>query len=303
MNRPHLSAMFTALVLASCSSSGTPREAPVPPAAAGDDVAATVNGVVINRAELALVMSAAPGPHGGGPPAPPETVLAHIIDRELLAQAALAAHLDRDAEFKTELDRREAQLAQWRREQLADLYEEHAASRRPEIGEADARQYYDANATKIRTEVRVGQIMLRDEARANQALADLRAGASFDDVAVRSFPAVPDLANKPWELGFLRWNQLPEPWRPVLDAIAVGQVSDVIRGPNRRFWILKVLERRENPELTFEAMRPLVTTVLQEQHAAEARTRTAAEARRSARIVIVNATPSAAPAPPPETEL
>lgn len=299
MNRLIL-ALLVLVVVASCSSSVPSRENRAPAVVVGGDVLATVDGVAITRADVEAASAVPPDGHGGGTAPTPEVVLESLIEKQLLAQRALAGHLESDAEYAQELARREAQLNAWKRDRLAELFEQQQANQRPEVSEADARHYYDANASRIRTEVRVSQILLRDEARIRQALVDLRAGATFDEVAIRQFPVVPDLANKPWELPPLRWTQIPEPWQPVIDGIAVGQFSDVIVGANHRFWIIKVLERRENPELTFEATRPVIATLLQNERSTTTRSRLLEEARRSAHIVYAHPpTAPAAPAPAP----
>ncbi len=291
-------AFLAFLVLASCSSTATPSQPPptVSVPVVGGGVLATVDGTAITRADLELATPSGPSPHGGEVPTP-EALLEHIIQQQLLANRAVAAHLDRDEDYQQELARREAQLAAWKRDQLSELYERRQAAHQPPVTEADARRYYDENASHVRTEIRVAQILMRDQTRIDQALRDLRAGTTFDEVAARQFPNVPDLANKPWELAFLRWNQLPEPWRAVIDGVAVGQTSDVIRGTNNRFWIIKVLERRENPDLTFEATRPLITALIQEQRRVEARARLDREARESAHVVYAH--PPSRPAPAP----
>lgn len=294
---------FGLLASCSCSSRNTRPASPQPPAppptvAVGGDVLATVNGVPIMRADLAVATASLAAGHGGDAPPTEEETLERIIREEVLAQRAMAAHLDGDAEYREELARREAQLAAWKRERLADLFHLREASRPSLITEADERRYYDANAARIRTEVRVSQIMLRDEARANEALRDLHGGATFDSIAARQFPVLPDRASRPWELPFLPWNQVPEPWLPVIDGIAVGQTSDLIRGPGGRFWIIEVLERRENPAQTFEATRPVIATLLREQSASGARTRLEQEARQAATVVYSHP-PTPEPSPEP----
>lgn len=285
MDRPRCFVLYFVLTLGACSSREVQPDAARPPRAVGGDVLATVDGVPITRAQVALATGAPPAGHGEVAPVSADAVLERLVQQEVLAQRALATHADRDADFLEELAVHEAQLDAWKRERLAQLYAQYEGRRRPPISEADARQYYDANITKIRTEVRVGQILLRDRARAEAALRDLRAGASFDEVAARQFPSLPDPTSKPWELAPLRWNQLPAQWSPVIDGIAVGQTSELIVGGGSRFWILKVLERRENPELTFEATRPLIGTLLREQGARDARTHLVENARAAAHIV------------------
>jgi hypothetical protein len=87
----------------------------------------------------------------------------------------------------------------------------------------------------------------------------------------------------------------------VIDGIAVGQTSDLIPGPGGRFWIISVLERRENPAMTFEAARPDIATILRGQGASGARTRLEQETRAAATVVYAHQpTPeAAAPGPVP----
>jgi len=67
----------------------------------------------------------------------------------------------------------------------------------------------------------------------------------------------------------------------------VGQTSEVLRGPNNRFWIIDVVDRRERPELTFEAMRTAITQTLQEERRLAVRSGEREDLRRDARIVYV----------------
>ncbi len=247
-------------------------------------VLVTVNGVPVTRDE---VQGAARGSlsHGGGAPERNDDALARLIDDELLAQRAVASGLDRDPAFREELRVAEARFRVWRRTQLAALVERRTNDADAGVSDADARRWYDANTARARAEVRVAQILLRDEGAAAQALRELRGGASFDDVARRLAVPGTDPAERPWVIGPLRWHQLPDPWRGPLDGLRVGETSAVIRGPNRRFWILKLLERRENTELTFESTRATIAQVLRDERAAAARTRLHDELRRGARIV------------------
>ena len=180
-------------------------------------------------------------------------------------------------------DRRaEARLRAWRRTQLAALAERQAGAEPVTVEEAQ--RYYTANEARVRGEVMVAQMLIRDEAAAESALRELRGGVSFDDVARRLHPNLADPAARPWEMGFLRWQQIPDAWRGPLDGLQPGQVSAVIRGPNRRFWILKLLARRQAEGVTFESVRPVIVQRLTEERRAGARDRLRAELLRGARV-------------------
>lgn len=282
MNLSRALPLALSLAVAACNPahSAAPTNAP----RVEGEVLATVNGVPVTRDE---VQGAAHGSlsHGGGAPERNDDALARIIDDELLAQRAVATGLDRDPAFREELRVAEARFRVWRRTQLAALIERRAGDADAGVSDADARRWYEANTARARSEVRVAQILVRDEAAAAQNLRDLRGGASFDDVARRLLPPIADPAERPWVIGPLRWHQLPDAWRAPLDALRVGETSDVIRGPNRRFWILKLLERRENTELTFESTRATIAQVLRDERAAAERARLHDTLRRDARIV------------------
>ncbi len=258
-----------------------------PPAVVGE-VLVTVNGVPITREE---VTSAARGPssHGGsGAAETPEQTLDRLIGEELQSQQAMRRGLDREPGFRADLARAEASFREWRRSQLATMLETQEQTARPAVSDADARAYYDANATRIRTEVHVEQILLRDEAAVARALAEVRGGAAFEEVARRQFAGIPDGAGHPWDLGWLRWNLVPAAWRDMAYTLPVGQTSNILRGPNNRFWIIHVIERREQPELTFEAMRPAVLQVVQEERRLSQRLGASDALRRDAHIVFVH---------------
>ncbi|MEI8259683.1 MAG: peptidyl-prolyl cis-trans isomerase, partial [Deltaproteobacteria bacterium] len=191
----------------------------------------TVNGHPLTRADVqASIRTAA---SHGGTAETEQDALERIIQEELVAQQALAMNLDADPAFREQDRLAEARFHATRRAQLAALFEQHQTAQRPAVSDAEAHAYYDANGARIRTEVRIQQILVRDEATAQQAAHDIQGGAAFEEVARRQFPNI-DATLHPWELGTLRWNVIPDPWRATLDTLTVGQTSDVISGPNHR---------------------------------------------------------------------
>jgi parvulin-like peptidyl-prolyl isomerase len=178
----------------------------------------------------------------------------------------------------------EAQINAFKRKQLADLFWREIA-KRAVISEAEAKKYFAENAARIRTELRVWQILRRKESLIDQALNDLEQGTSFEEVAGRQFPKLPKTAGAPWDLGYLRWKQVPKAWRNVVYDLKKGEVSGVIRGPNNRFWIIKLIDKRENPDITFESIKPTIMEVLKNAKIEELREKTDRDLRAKASIV------------------
>ena len=289
MLTPRTGLFLSALAFASgCNSAHPARVTRDAATATAEGLLVTVNGHPLTRADVQVSIRTA-STHGGAAETESEA-LERIIHEELLAQHALELNLDADPAFRDPDRLAEARFLAARRSQLAALYERHQSAQRPTVSDAEVRAYYTANATRIRSEVRIQQILVRDEAVARQAVADLRGGAAFEEVAARQFPGVSPTLH-PWDLGFLRWNVTPDAWRTTVDGMTAGQTSDVISGPNHRYWVIKLLERREVPDITVDVARPAIIERLQEQHTVALRTDEAAALRRRAQIVYPAARP------------
>ena len=68
----------------------------------------------------------------------------------------------------------------------------------------------------------------------------------------------------------------------------------VIRGPNNRFWIIKLIDKRENPSITFESIKPSIMEVLESAKIEALREQDDRELRAEANIVYTEAPLNAA---------
>ena len=130
-------------------------------------------------------------------------------------------------------------------------------------------------------------MLRRDRAQAEALLAQLEAGTPFEEVAAGQFPEA-HRASRPWDLGFLRWAQLPEPWREVIPDLSAGQSSGIIAGPGGRFWIIHLVAERQDPTVDFESARPALENALRARAVDEARARIGRELRERATIEYVD---------------
>ena len=277
-----LSQLCLVIVLgASCTQGG----AQAPATGKGSAVVATVNGVALTEADVQLGLRATG--HGSDPSMTErrKAVITGLIHDELARQRAVELGLEPEGAGAEELARAESILNATRRKVMAEAYFSKQILKKAEPSDQDARAFFDANAELIRSEYHLSQIFLRDEVAITQAQRELQDGVPFEDVARRQFAGLPEGVGLPWELGFLSWKQLPEPWRPVLQTLSAGDVSGVIRGPGGRFWILKLVERRINSELTFEQVRPLIVEDLRRARLELLTLQADQDLRKSARIV------------------
>jgi len=247
-------------------------------------VLATVNDVPITEEDVRYA-SARTGAHKtGGRAATKKDLLETIIRQELIYQRAVELGLEADPNYQEDLRKLEAQVKAFKRERLSQVYFQREIPRQAEVSDAEAREYYAKNTARLRTEFKVWQILKRNKDQIDQVLKDLVRGERFEDVAGKGLPKLPAGVNKPWELGYLRWEQLPEPWRDVVYALKPGERSGIIRGANNRFWIIKLIDRRENSAVSFEDSKPSIMKMLRAEKMQRLREGISRDIREKARI-------------------
>lgn len=229
-----------------------PTATPVPPTATPEPAAATVNGEIISiadyRAELARYQSAqqAMGRTVGEAEAG-ETVLEDLIDQVLLAQAARAAGYElSETELQARIDGLAAarggsdQLAVW---ETAHGYsgQEFERALKRSIEAAWMRDKIIAEVPASAEQVRLQQILVYDPEAANQALARLKNGADFADLAASYDPVTHG------ELGWVPMGYLLDAKvEAAAFALQPGTYSEIIAS-DVGYHILKVIERGEHP--------------------------------------------------------
>ena len=277
-NRQSLTAL--PLALAILGAPGCRGQEP-PPAPKG--LLATVNGRPLVEADLVQRLQRESN-QSVLRPEHKKNLLEATIAEEIAAQEAVALGLDRDPKYQEELEERQAQLRAFQRQRLAELHFQREIAGKAEVSEAEARQHFEKSASRLRVELHIQQILRRGRGAIDEAAAALKEGRAFEEVAASDFQDIPP-GQKPWDLGFLKWPQLPAPWREALAAMKPGEVSPVIEGPKERYWIVKLVEARDAPGATFEALRPVLVESLKGEKVEERRRRIEGELRERATIV------------------
>ena len=259
------------------------RQAPAVAARPAVDVLATVNGNPLTLADVHDVLKVKKAEDS---PAPEKVVkvVDSLIPKEIMAQAAVAAGLDKDEEYKRGLRRQQAMLNTFKREALARLFYEKKIVAAAAGTEADARKYYDANAAMIRAELRIFQILSGDRAKVAALRKRITAGEPFEKVAASDFDTIPP-GQTPWDLGYLKYKQVPESWRKVVYAMKPGDVSDVISNASGRNWILKLVARREDPKMTFDNVKAVILDDMKQSRVVATRDRVVKELNAKAKVV------------------
>ncbi len=255
---------------------------------ANDAVVARVNGAPITRADVQLKLDS--GSHEAVPsPEHEKNVLDGIITREILAQRARTLGLTTDPVYVEAQKKLGAQVRDFERQELSELLLRREGERRDTPTDDAARAYFEKNRPRIATELHVLQILRRSEAQAIEARNSIQNGTPFEEVAKGLLPGLP-AGQTPWDLGFMSFSKIPEPWREWVYELKPGETSGIIRGPNERFWILKLVEVRENPSITFESVREAVLLDMARSGREGARAAIEAELRQTAKIELLTPT-------------
>ena len=251
-------------------------------------VVASVNGTAITQADIAFASRGVSGGHEAKPPSTDKTkVLEGIILQELAYQQAVELGLDANPKYLAELSGLQAQVNAFKRKQLSAMFLQGELLKNATVSDEEAEQYFNKNTTRLRTEINVWQILSRNENTIKKVQAELAQGLAFEEMAAKQFPNLTGSDRKPWDSGYLQWNQIPEVWQNAINTMQIGETSELIRGPNKRVWIIKLIDKRENKNLTFEQVKPKIIDVLKNEKARLLREKTVQNLRDNARIVYV----------------
>ncbi len=281
---PGLGALGLALLLGGCPPPATPggevEPGPEPATHSATEVLVTVNGMAITEDDLQSAIQSNPRARGRRLSEEERShLLEVIVQQEVLAQRATELKLDAVPHVHRQLAAKRAELGALRRKLLSRQLAAHLGQEEITVTDAQVRTYFEENEAQVAHRFHVLQILRRRPEDAAALRARLDEGEAFEALAAEEFSDGQAGARKPWDLGPMRWTQLPDPWRPVLAKMKPGEISPVI-STDRRHWILKLVATQKDPEATFEVLQPTLRTAL-------LRTRT--EAHRRARETALRA--------------
>ena len=251
-------------------------------------ILATVNGVPITEGDVGQRARAGVSGEVAGHAASSQNVLQTVVREELILQRSLQLGLDRDEAYRRKLDDLEAQLRTFRRQEMAARFRKHVQERAA-VTDAEAREYYEKNVMVIGTRFHVLQIFYKGKlAEITRDREEIARGTPFEEVASRRFAGLQANGKAPWDLGELRWSQLPSAWRGVVDHMEPGQVSEIIKGEGDRLWVIKLVNRALDPAVSYEGERERIVELLRQQKANELYASALAEATGKALVVYSN---------------
>ncbi len=178
----------------------------------------------------------------------------------------------------TVIDKRD----EMRRQKLvADMAADVAAP-----GDDQVRTYYEGHPAEFKSgeEVHVRQILVHDEALANDIVQKLKGGAAFEDLSAQ-YSLAPN-AKKGGEIGYVSRGELPKMFEDEIFALKPGSISSVIR-TDSSFHIFKVDVRRPPGTIDLKTAAPVIRERLKDDEIRQHLADTVARAKGEMQIAVL----------------
>jgi peptidyl-prolyl cis-trans isomerase C len=239
---PCRAGLALALLLAAAPAARAQQPSPAAPAA--NPVVARVDGQPILLSDIAAAAQELPDELRAMPaPMLYPLLLDQIIAGRAVTAAARRAGLDRDEEVRARIRRAEEQELQqaWLTREIGTRVTDDAVR---------ARYQQDIANRPAEEEVRARHILVRTETEARAALAEVRGGADFAEVAQRR--STGPGARDGGDLGFFRRGDMVPEFAEAAFALRAGQVAENPVRSQFGWHVIKVEERRRAAAAPFE---------------------------------------------------
>ncbi len=221
-----------------------------------DKVVFTVNGQKIRASEIAIAKDEVL-PHLGG--LPPKArfpfIVDYLIERHLLAQAAVSAQINKTEAYKKRL----------RYYQVKALREAYFAEKiRPRISKEKVRETYEREKknTKPKTRARARHILVKDEKTAKELFVKAKQGDDFALLARNN--STDEAAPQGGDLGYFFPEEMVSEFSDVVFKLKPGQIGGPIK--TKYGWhVVKVVDFQTIGPKRFEDVEEGVTAILLRQ--------------------------------------
>lgn len=247
-------------------------------------ILAKVNGVPITEADLAFKMSKT---HGMANSQQPDRTLDDVIREELLYQQGIKLGLDKDPGYQAQIDKLERQLANMKRIEMTRRVFNNQIASKVNITSEEVKEYFTKNESRITTDLHLGMLTFGTREAANEVLKKIRAGATFESVAAETAgPKKPGMPGneKPWDMGYTTWDQIPIDFVDAAYKLKPGEVSDVVSMKDTGFYIFKLFEARKNPTADYNSMAGTIMNRLRDQRVSDEYKKFEGQLKRDAKI-------------------
>ena len=207
---------------------------------------ARVNGSDITEAELAFAEAEVGAEIAGLPTESRRRVLVeYLVEAHLFAEEAGRNQLGAGKDF-------DERLAYYKLRALRDTFYEKRV--REAVTEAQAKAAYDEQIGKLKPEpeVRARHILVKTEEEAKDLVAQLKAGADFNELAKKSSDG--PSAHTGGDLGYFSRGQMVKAFEDAAFALEPGQISAPVQS-EFGWHVIKVEDKRNRPVPTFDEVK------------------------------------------------
>jgi parvulin-like peptidyl-prolyl isomerase len=244
-----------------------------------------------------------------------DKALEELVNRELEYQDALSKGLKPDKEevdaemekiknrfrspedFKAALEREKITEADLRKQveksMLIQAIYKKTVTETSQVSEKEAKEYYDKNKSRFKQpeSVKLGLISAKEEKKAKDILAKIKAGADFGDLAYKM--SEDDYRVKSGEIGYVHKGRILPEIEDVAFKLKVGQISGLIKAGD--YWyIIKVEDKQPQRQLSFDEIKDKLGKELEDKRLRENKDKWITELRDKAKIEILLKTNSEA---------
>jgi peptidyl-prolyl cis-trans isomerase C len=259
-------------------------------------VLATVNGNAITSADFDREVKALPEYIRGMADTPQgkKEMIDTLIMRELILQQAAKEGLDKGKEI-------EEKLAELKKRIVVDTYLKKKVETDAKISDDELKKFYDQNLDKFKggEQVKASHILVKSEQEAKNILAQLKGGASFEELAKTK--SADTSASKGGDLGWFGKGNMVPAFEKAAFALKEGELSGVVKS-EFGFHIIKLTGKRAAGTRPFEEAKEQIKAALLPSKQQQVFMQLKEDLKKGAKIELKEATPADAQQTPAAPE-
>lgn len=181
-------------------------------------------------------------------------MLETMVIRELILQEAKKDGVDKSPEVAEKLEELKKRL-------VVEAYLKKKVEEQANISDADLQKFYDENKDKFKSgdQIRASHILVKDEKTAQDVLAKLKSGGSFEELAKKH--SMDSAGQKGGDLGwFGKGSMLPE-FEKAAFSLKEGELSGIVR-TKFGFHVIKLTGKRSAGQREFAEVKDQIKAAL-----------------------------------------
>lgn len=259
-------------------------------------VLATVNGTAITSEDFDREVKALPEYIRGMADTPQgkKEMIDTLVMRELILQQAAKEGLDKGKEI-------DEKLAELKKRIVVDTYLKKKVETDAKITDDELKKFYNQNLDKFKSgeQVKASHILVKGEQEAKDILAQLKGGATFEDLAKAK--SVDSSASKGGDLGWFGKGTMVPAFEKAAFGLKEGELSGIVKS-EFGFHIIKLTGKRAAGTRSFDESKEQIKTALMPSKQQEIFMQLKEDLKKGAKIELKEAAPTEAEQAPAAPE-